>query len=676
MKKKGIMLIVIIAIIIGTGIVFFMRPSPEESFKDYINSWENQEFLSMYKSLSEDSKNLISEEEFVKRYQSIYEGIEASKLSINIDENEKISKSKDGKVEIPYTLSMNTVAGPVQYNHRSVLTKDGFKWLVDWNTEMIFPGLEEGEKIGVQFLAAKRGQILDRNGYRLAGNGTAFEIGIVPEKLGDNSENSKKQIQDITGITIEQINKSLSQTWVKPDMFVPIIKISEEEKGKVDKLIQIPGVSKRNIDTRVYYYKESASHLVGYVGTISKEEIEKYKDEGYGKTDKIGKTGLEQTFEKRLKGQNGWEIFIKDINGEKTKTIVKKEAKDGEDIKLTIDAELQKSLYERLNGDSGSAVAIHPKTGEILSLTSSPSYDPNKLVLGIQDKDWAQIRDNPQKPLLNRFSQTFAPGSTFKPVVAGIGLKTGAISAGSTTKISGLKWQKDASWGRYYVTRVKDPGRPVNLRDALVFSDNIYFADAALKIGQEKLSAEAKNLGFGEEFALPSYIKPSQLAGNNGFKDKTGIQLADSGYGQGQVMTSPLHIAAMYTTFVNQGNMIKPFIEVKEDKKDNNIWHADVFSPEDANTVLKDLIQVVEDPKGSGHSAKIKGETIAGKTGTAEIKQSKEDIKGTENGWFAAFNVDNPRILVVMMVEDVKSRGGSHYVVPKVGKVIEEYIKK
>jgi penicillin-binding protein len=311
----------------------------------------------------------------------------------------------------------------------------------------------------------------------------------------------------------------------------------------------------------------------------------------------------------------------------------------------------------------------------VLALVSAPGYDPNDFILGISDKEWNKLQSSPDKPLLNRFTQAYAPGSSFKPITAAIALKTESIDPNKKVHISGPDWQPDdPSWGDYKVHRV-DSLSEVNLQDALIYSDNIYFAQTALKIGADKFLNEAKNFGFGEK--LPSFpipIEPAQIS-NNG-KIAGQVQLANSGYGQAQVATSALQLAVSYTPFVNDGNLLKPTIELENATNNADVWHKNVISPKLANTIENYLIQVVQNPHGTGHAANINGLTIAGKTGTAELKKSKEDKNGKENGWFVGFNTKNPKIMISMMIEDVKNRGGSHYVVPKVAAALKSYLKQ
>ena len=202
---------------------------------------------------------------------------------------------------------------------------------------------------------------------------------------------------------------------------------------------------------------------------------------------------------------------------------------------------------------------------------------------------------------------------------------------------------------------------PANTQNALIYSDNIYFAKAALKIGKEAFAQGLKDAGFGEQFPFEFGLTKSAFGTKLAFDSEVG--LADSGYGQGKVLVNPIHLASIYTAFVNGGNMIAPHLEMG---KGTQVWKEKVFSEQTADVVRNALVQVIESPNGTAHSFKIEGRKFAGKTGTAEIKQSKEDTEGTELGWFAAFPVDGKgkNYLALAMVEDVKGRGGSHYVIP------------
>ena len=211
------------------------------------------------------------------------------------------------------------------------------------------------------------------------------------------------------------------------------------------------------------------------------------------------------------------------------------------------------------------------------------------------------------------------------------------------------------------------------LDNALIYSDNIYFAKAALKIGSEEMESSLTGLGFKEE--LPFEIKMAKSQYSNSEEIETEIQLADSGYGQGQVLVNPLHMACIYSAFCNEGNIIKPYLKYQREAV-AEYWFQGAFSNETANLVLEGIKKVVNDSNGTGYAAHRDDILLAGKTGTAEIKASKDDTSGTELGWFAIFTaedtVERP-ILIISMVEDVKGRGGSGYVVKKDSQVLEDW---
>lgn len=653
-------------------------PTPGDAFQAYVADWEKQDFAAMYERLSVETKAELAAEDFIERYENIYSGIEVQHLKIKPTPLEELEVDESGVVHIPFTLSMETLAGSIEFSHEATLIaeeeSDGeMRWGVVWDESHIFPQLEPGDQVRAETKRAKRGEITDRHGSGIAINGTAVSIGIVPEKLGEDEEASKAELAEALGMSVSQIDDKLKAAWVKPDLFVPIATLPQDEEERTEALLEIPGVSKQDIPSRVYPYGEAAAHLTGYVREISEEELEELKDQGYREHDVLGKSGLEQQFEERLRGEDGGIIYTTSEDGEPKEVIAEKQPQDGETIQLTIDMVLQEALYKQFEHDSGTATAIHPKTGEVLALVNSPAYDPNLFVTGLSEEQWEKWNDDPEKPLLNRFAQAYSPGSAFKLITAAIGLKTETIMPKEERNISGMKWQADSSWGNYSIKRVTDPGKPVNLRDAFVYSDNIYFAQTALEIGEATFLQEAESFGFGEALPFHYPMEMSQIAGDSGIQND--IQLADTGYGQGEVAMSALHLALAYTPLVNEGNMLTPRLEKTDGEASAQVWHEQAMSVEAAEELLVDLIQVVEHPQGTGRDAKLSGTTIAGKTGTAELKRSQEEQGGKENGWFVAFDVDDPSLLIAMMIEDVQDRGGSRYVVGKVKKVMEDFVQ-
>ena len=658
--------------------------TPEELLVEYMNHIPAQEYEQMYAMLHIEASGNVSQEDFIKRNSAIYEGIEIQNMAVEI-----IAYDEE-QLTVTYQTSFDTVAGEISFEKSAFFLEgeDGYKLV--WDNSLIFPNLASTDKVRVSTTQANRGEILDRNGRVLAGKGTASSVGIVPGKL-ENREEAIAKIAELLETTSEVIEKKLSAQWVKDDSFVPIKTISRveeiellkvepdedvlKEKERHESLLAIPGVMISDVEVREYPLGEAAAHLVGYVQSVTAEDLEEHAGEGYTANSVIGRSGMEGLFEKELKGQNGCRIYIVNSEGKEKEELACILVQHGQDIKLTIDASLQIALYEQFQEDKSCSVAMNPYTGEVLALVSTPSYDNNDFIMGLSSEQWTALNDDEDKPMYNRFRQVWCPGSTFKPVTAAVGLESGAIDPNEDYGNVGLSWQKDASWGSYYVTTLH-AYEPVILENALIYSDNIYFAKAALKIGYEEMESSMTQLGFNAE--LPFEIKMAKSQYSNSESIETEIQLADSGYGQGQVLVNPLHLACIYSAFCNEGNIIKPYL-VYQNEVSAEYWISGAFSSETASRVLEGTKKVVNDSHGTGYAAHRDDIVLAGKTGTAEIKASKDDTSGTELGWFAVFTaeetVERP-ILIISMVEDVKGRGGSGYVVKKDSLVLEEWFSR
>lgn len=455
-------------------------------------------------------------------------------------------------------------------------------------------------------------------------------------------------------MSVDTINNYLSSSWVKDDSFVSIKNISYDNTELKEQLLQISGIMIDSKTDRVYPSKEVTSHITGYISSITAEELENIQNKGYTSNSIIGKTGLEKEYEDRLKGIDGVKIYIEDDTGTNIKTIKEIAAQDGEDIKLTIDLDIQLKIYEQLKNDEGFFVVMNPKTGEVLALVSTPSYDANKFVLGMTNQEWDSLLNAEGNPLYTRFLESWCPGSTMKPLTGAIGLTSGKLSVDDEFNYSGLAWQKNSSWQDHKITTLTAYNGKKNLRNALIYSDNIYFAQATLQIGEEAFIDGLDGLKFNEniDFVLPT--SKSQYSNTETIQSEA--TLADSGYGQGQVLVNPIHMASIYSAFVNDGNMIKPYIEYTENKTTEYLVE-NAFSKQASDEIKEGLIQVVENPSGTGHDVKVEGITIAGKTGTAELKASKDD-EGDTLGWFDCFTIDQTTedsLLIISMAKNQKS---------------------
>lgn len=663
MKKKIIIVIVLVCLAIlavGGFLIYSSKATkPENILNEYISKINEAKYNEMYEMISNRSKGQITEEDFVKRNKNIYEGIDMSNLKIDI---KNIEKESSKKYAITYITSMNVSGQNISFENRSNIIKEDNKLKIDWSSNMIFPNLNGTDKVKVYTSKAIRGKILDRNGKELATNGKISSVGIVPGKLGENKTESINKIAELLNLSSETIENKLKASWVKDESFVPIKNVSMDENDLKEKLLQIKGVMISSTNGRIYPLGEATAHLTGYIQSITKEELEKNPE--YSSTSLIGKTGLEKRYEKELKGKDGIEIYITDSEGNKKNTIIKKEKVDGENIKITIDSIIQNNLYKELKNDEGLFVVMNHKTGEIIALVSTPSYNVNKMALGVSSEEWKELQENEKTPLLARYTQKYCPGSTFKPITGAIGLSTNSLKTTDTFSYSGKSWQKDKSWGDYNITTLTAYSGEKNLKNALIHSDNIYFAQATLQIGKDNFINGLKKLKFGEDIDFEFNLSKSQFSNSDTIKSET--LLADSGYGQGQILVNPIHMASIYSSFANNGNMVKPYLEYKENKETEYLA-KEVFTKDAVQEIKNDLIQVVENPEGTAKDMKINGVTIAGKTGTAELKVSK-DSEGDTIGWFDCFTVDDSNMpyVIVGMVEKANKNGGSHYVIPMI----------
>ena len=615
-KKKWIIGIsACVLLMVSVFFVFNQGKSNEQVVTEYFELLKKKDYKQMYQMLNQKTVYTPTQKYFVEKYKEFYEEIDAKNIQI------KILDEQDNVIE--YLIYIDTLAGRITYRNK-VGVKDE---QIQFNKKLIMDGYTDGCKIKITtYNPEKRGRILDRNGKVLAEDGKGYSVGLVKGKL--NGENDYGQIAQYLETDVETLQKKMSASWINDDSFVPIKTVSEITKNGLvyNGILNIKGVKISTVSIRTYPYDKAASHIIGYVQNVNSEDLKKHKNEGYNSTSVIGRSGIEAVYEKQLRGSSSGKIDLVDKNDKVIENLCAMEIDESpQDITLTIDIDLQQSFYNEYQNDKSVSVAFNPKTGEVLALVSTPSYSNNDFVLGLSTDKWNALNNDVNQPLMSRYKQTYTPGSSMKPITAAIGLETKAIDPNKDLGAKD-KWQKDSSWGNYYVTTLHAPS-PNNLKNAITYSDNVYFARSALNIGKDNLFKYYKNLKIGEKIPFELALNKSQYINKN---QKVSDQLiADSGYGQGQTKT----------------------------------WIKNIFSKETTKTIKEDLINAIADENGTGHAIYHDNVVLAGKTGTAEIKQSHSDTTGTELGWFTVMTTNEKQpILMTTVVEDVKDRGGSGYV--------------
>ena len=459
----------------------------------------------------------------------------------------------------------------------------------------------------------------------------------------------------------------------------------------VEQQEQLNAVNGVHVDTehygskRYYPYGSLLAHTLGYISFATWEEIQTYNEgrdpnDGLYTTDsKVGKSGIEKLYERELRGKDGYYFFIRGTDGAVKKVIYRKDKVDGSDVMLTIDFKLQQRTEELLDlvlfgtDTAGAVVVMNPKTGEVNAIASNPSYDLNRFIKGMSGDEYKALEEQENEPLRNRAArELYPPGSTFKAFTAAAALDTGTVNENYvfTGYIDNDYWKPTGygewPWPRIKRTRVYHRTEPMNMTNCMLHSDNIYFADVALKIGQEKFIAYFnEKLGMDKSLPYELGAARSQLYSRGSVMDNK--MLADSGYGQGQVLVTPLQLAAMFSAFANNGDMPTPRITdglyvtdgveykcIRE--SEYSVWMEDAISTNAINKIIP-MLQGVVDPNknGTGRSLRVTNVDVAAKTGSAEIGKDKTRMYS----WFAGFRLnvaqEDERVVIVML--DVPDSG-------------------
>ena len=460
--------------------------------------------------------------------------------------------------------------------------------------------------------------------------------------------------------------------------------LTPDMREKID-AIEGAGVIKNYSTARVYPFGSLMAHTLGYVGypTVDEEkginEVESLNKgrselDGLYTTDSmVGKSGLEQAYEQQLRGKDGYNITIRDKDGALVSLIYRKPVEHGLDVMLTVDIDLQKRTEEVLDlvlyGDdtAGAVVVMDPTSGAVKALASYPTYDLNTL-----SEHYSELKNQSNAPLFNRLTQgLYPPGSAFKVFTATAAMETATITSKYvfTGAINDDYWIPTGygSWVWPAIKRAQVINRstPLNMENALLHSDNIYFADIALKMGEEKFFKYLRGIGMEQKMPFELNVATSTIkkVGENAAENDWNLRsIAETGYGQGQVTMTPLQLATMYCAFRNQGSIPVPYITDALYTTEGTDYHAvETFGEktwiENAITeysinILTPMLEhvVSRDYNGTGRMLHAEGCTVAGKTGTAE----KTDDKSREVSWVVCYRVGVPaedELLVLVVLE-------------------------
>lgn len=667
---------------------------------------------------NENNTGSLSMEDFESFYKKVWSVFRVTGMEFEKTGDEPVN---DNKRTVSYKLSYDCEeAGKIDFDLNMDLVKENGYWRVAWAPSNAIPDLNEGEDFARASLPAKRGDILTKDGVVIAETVNLITVYAVFSEIIDNDtvaeriaqresipmEDAKKKVCEYLSKTellykycgdeVTSLYDSVSEIVLFPDD-KPVEKVLKSvindfllirqfrpDEVSTDELMALENIPGIHIDTknygtaRVYPYGSLLAHNLGYVGLASEDEVRSLNEgrtaaDGLYTTDSIiGKSGVERLYEKELRGRDGFYYFIRNQDGSVKKVLFRRERENGLDVHLNIDFKVQKRAEEMLDlvlfGDntSGAVIVMNPVTGAVEAMASYPTFDLNKFVVGFSEDEYKQLSEQPNTPFLDRTKRgLYPPGSTFKVFTAAAALDTGTMNANYEFRgyIEDDYWTPTGYgrwiWPRIKRTKVNNRTLPLNMTNCMLHSDNIYFANAALMIGAEKFNEYLE--GFGMASALPFELSTarSQVIGN--LANMNYKMLADTGYGQGQVLITPLQLATMYCVFRNGGNLPVPRITDSFYKTEGvdyecvsstepSTWIEGAITSSAVSTIIP-MLQAVVDPtkNGTGRSLRVTNVDVAGKTGSAEIGGDKSRIIS----WFAGFRLnvdtDDERVVIVML---------------------------
>ncbi|RJX31116.1 MAG: penicillin-binding protein 2 [Desulfurivibrio sp.] len=556
--------------------------------------------------------------------------------------------------------------------------------------------LSENNRIRIQQIQAPRGNILDRFGRVIITNRPYFNL-VWTKEDAPNPDEVVKRLSQILGEDISMLLSSIREASGQP-RYMPIL-LKEDIDWKTLVYIEnhhfeLPGVRVEVMPSRDYLYGNMASHLIGYLGQINKEELEALKQKKYQGGDLIGKMGIEKLFEQQLHGEKGYRYLEVDVLGFEQQILQHQDPLPGNDLQLTIDIDLQQTAEKAMEGLGGAVVAMEVNTGKLLALASSPPLRLDEFIGGISTKVWQEHLNDPLHPLIDKTIQgQYPPGSTYKIVTALAGLGERIITPETVFYCNGGLNIYNRRYGCW-----KTAGHgAISLQRALAESCDVYFYQVGIRVGVDKLAVYAESLGLNQQTGIDlEHEKPGLIPTSAWKKKKKNERWQDGetlsiAIGQGFDLATPLQICRMTAGLVNGGKLYKPQIieEIKNpegatlEKIQPVLLGTVQGSEHNRNLIIKGLIDAVNTRHGTAGSAKLPGITVGGKTGTAQvvrmakfksIPESQLPRKYKDHAWFTCFApAEKPEIAVTVLVEH-SGHGGS-VAAPIAKQVLQEYFK-
>ncbi|PLX93662.1 MAG: penicillin-binding protein 2 [Desulfuromonas sp.] len=534
-------------------------------------------------------------------------------------------------------------------------------------------------------IAAPRGPIYDRSGLLLVDNRPSFTVSVLRQEVTD-----KEQLLKDLGTYLHSDWQELAADWDKRRYYPryrPIPLKSDIDRDTLEQLaehsVDLPGMLIEVQPIRAYPYREVAAHLFGHIGAITEKELNSREFVGYRAGEFIGKSGLEKHLEAYLKGQAGEKLLEVDVKGKELRQLQVQEPLPGKSVYLTLDRDLQLATEQAFDEQAGAAVVLDVNNGDILAMVSRPAFDPALFARGISAEEWQALVENPDHPLQAKaISGQYPPGSTYKMVTALAALRAGVVTPDELIDCEG----RTTVGNRDFRCWKKTGHGPTNLKKALRESCDVWFYEISLRLGIDRMSAMARELGLGRDFNLPLDNERSGLIPDKEWKRRRFNaswykgETVIAAIGQGYVLATPLQLAVMTATIANGGTLYQPQLIKRiadytgrplQETQPVVLHQADI-SAKNLKSVKNGMVEVINHVAGTGQSSKLAEITVAGKTGTAQVVKLKEDPEDGEkpspdeiayrlrdHALFVAYApAENPQIAIAVIVEHGQ-HGGS-----------------
>ena len=539
--------------------------------------------------------------------------------------------------------------------------------------------LAEENRINLLLLPPPRGRVLDRFGVQLAGNRQNYRALLVPEQTGDVGE-TLSRLGDLVPIGDWERRRILREVERKR-RFVPITVTENLSWAQFSRINvyspDLPGIQPDVGETRYYPYDTAFAHVVGYVAPVSEDELggdPLLELPGF----RIGKNGIERVYDLDLRGKAGNSRVEVNAYGRVIRELARRDGEPGDDIVLTIDAGLQQFISDRLGQESAACVVLDVHNGEVLALASTPGFDPNDFNIGLSQTTWRNLMDDVRKPLINKAINGYPPGSTFKMIVALAGLESGTLSESHRVFCPGFLTLGD----RTFHCWKKHGHGEMNVTSAIEESCDVFFFDAAQRIGVDRIEAMARRFGLGEKLGIELPSEKAGLLPTRAWKEavygepwQRGETL-NTGIGQGYVLTTPLQLAVMVARLANDGKAVTPSLIRRRSALAGEAGAGAEGPPSlgltrQALKLVQDaMVRVSNSPRGTAFASRVRHADfpIAGKTGTSQVRrisqaERQQNRPDSERPWeerdhalFVAYApADAPRYAIAVLVE----HGGS-----------------